>query len=56
MVDLETGRAARVKTVLAAWGLTPDLRDTFRHHRLWATRPAEMLPLVLKHSRNGKAA
>lgn len=56
MVDLETGRAARVKTVLAAWGLTPELRENFRHHRLWATRPSEMLALVLSHSPNGKAA
>lgn len=56
MVDLETGRAARVKTVLAAWGLTPELREGFRHHRLWATRPSEMLALVLSHSPNGKAA
>jgi pyrophosphatase PpaX len=56
MVDLETGRAARVRTVLAVWGLTPELRETFRHHRLWATRPSEMLALVLNHSPNGKAA
>ncbi len=56
MVDLETGRAARVRTVLAAWGLTPELREAFRHHRLWATRPSEMLALVLPHSPNGKAA
>jgi phosphoglycolate phosphatase-like HAD superfamily hydrolase len=47
MVDLQTGRAARVRTVLAAWGLTPELRATFRRHRLWATRPSEMLALVL---------
>jgi HAD superfamily hydrolase (TIGR01549 family) len=47
MVDLETGRAARVRTVLAAWGLTPELRAAFRRHRLWATRPSEMLALVL---------
>ena len=47
MVDLETGRAARVRTVLAAWGLTADLRATFRSHRLWATRPSQMLALVL---------
>jgi pyrophosphatase PpaX len=47
MVDLETGRAARVRTVLAAWGLTPELRAAFPRHRLWATRPAEMLPMVL---------
>src|SRR3981081_366162 len=26
MVDLKTGRGARVRTVLAAWGLTPELR------------------------------
>ena len=47
MVDLQTGRAARVRTVLAAWGLTPELRAGFRRHRLWATRPSEMLALVL---------
>ena len=47
MVDLKTGRAARVRTVLAAWGLTPEFRAAFRHHRLWAMRPAEMLALVL---------
>jgi pyrophosphatase PpaX len=47
MVDLQTGRAARVRTVLAAWGLTPELRAGYRWHRLWATRPSEMLPLVL---------
>jgi len=56
MVDLETGRAARVKTVLAAWGLTPELRVAFRSHRLWATRPSEMLALALHPSPNGKAA
>ncbi|HXN03432.1 MAG TPA: HAD-IA family hydrolase [Candidatus Acidoferrum sp.] len=47
MVDLQTGRAARVRTVLAAWGLTPELRAAFRRHRLCATRPSEMLALVL---------
>ena len=47
MVDLETGGAARVRTVLAAWGLTPDLRATFGRHRLLATRPSEMLAMVL---------
>ena len=47
MVDLETGRAARVRTVLAAWGLTPEARAAFRHHRLWAIRPSQMLAMVL---------
>jgi len=47
MVDLETGRAARVRTVLAAWGLTPEARAEFRHHRLWAIRPSQMLAMVL---------
>lgn len=47
MVDLETGRAARVRTVLAAWGLTPELRATLGRHRLQATRPSEMLAMVL---------
>jgi pyrophosphatase PpaX len=47
MVDLQTGRAARVRTVLAAWGLTTELRAAFRRHRLWATRPSEMLALML---------
>jgi hypothetical protein len=27
--------------------LTPELRAAFRRHRLWATRPSEMLALVL---------
>ena len=47
MVDLKTGRAARVRTVLAAWGVTPEFRAAFRQHKLWATRPADMLALVL---------
>jgi phosphoglycolate phosphatase-like HAD superfamily hydrolase len=47
MVDLQTGRAARVRTVLAAWGLTPEARAAFRHHRLWAVRPSQMLAMVL---------
>lgn len=53
MVDLKTGRAARVRTVLAAWGLSPELRASFRRHRLWATRPSEMLALVLSPNGNG---
>ena len=56
MVDLETGRAARVRTVLAAWGLAPELRDQFKDHPLWATRPSQMLHLVLPHPNgNGRA-
>src|SRR5207248_4591558 len=47
MVDLKTGRAARVRTVLAAWGLSPEFRAAFRRHKLWATRPSEMLALLL---------
>ena len=47
MVDLKTGRAARVRTVLAAWGLSPEFRAAFRRHRLWATRPSQMLAMVL---------
>ena len=47
MVDLKTGRAARVRTVLAAWGLSPEFRAAFTRHRLWATRPSEMLALLL---------
>ncbi|HEY9287278.1 MAG TPA: HAD-IA family hydrolase [Candidatus Dormibacteraeota bacterium] len=53
LVDLQTGRAARVRTVLAAWGLSPEFRAAFRRHRLWATRPSEMLPLVLTPNGNG---
>jgi len=56
MVDLETGRAARVRTVLAAWGLSAELRATFRRHRLWATRPSEMLALVLTGNGHKRAA
>jgi pyrophosphatase PpaX len=47
IVDLKTGRAARVRTVVAAWGLQPEMRADFPRHRLWAIRPSEMLPLVL---------
>jgi len=53
MVDLETGRAAQVRTVLAAWGLAPELRDEFKDHPLWATRPSDMLALVLPVPPNG---
>jgi pyrophosphatase PpaX len=54
VVDLQTGRAARVRTVVAAWGLQPEMRADFPGHRLWATRPSEMLSLVLSHAnRNG---
>lgn len=53
MVDLKTGRAARVRTVLAAWGLSPEFRAAFRRHRLWATRPSEMLAMVLAPNGNG---
>ena len=53
MVDLETGRAARVRTVLAAWGLTPEMAAGFRRHRLRALHPRELLALVLLTSRNG---
>src|ERR1700687_2233377 len=45
--DWITVRAARGRTVLAAWGLPPEPRAAFRRHRLWATRPSEMLALVL---------
>ena len=47
VVDLQTGRAARVRTVVAAWGLQPEMRADFPRHRLWASRPSEMLTIVL---------
>ena len=53
MVDLQTGRAARVRTVLAAWGLSPEFRAAFRRHKLWATRPSQMLAMVLTPNGNG---
>src|SRR5713101_2305971 len=56
MVDLKTGRADRVRTVLAAWGLTPELRAAFSGHRLRATRPSEMLALVLNGNGHKRAA
>jgi pyrophosphatase PpaX len=52
-VDLQTGRAARVRTVLAAWGLTPEFRKELEDHRLRVLRPSEMLALALFPSRNG---
>ncbi len=53
MVDLQTGRAARVRTVLAAWGLPPEMEASFRRHRLRALHPRELLALVLATSPNG---
>jgi pyrophosphatase PpaX len=53
MVDLETGRAAKVRTVLAGWGLTPETRVGLEHHRLWAARPSDMLELVMPSHANG---
>jgi phosphoglycolate phosphatase-like HAD superfamily hydrolase len=52
-VDMQTGRAAQVRTVLAAWGLKPEMRDEFKDHPLWASRPSDMLALVLPTSPNG---
>ncbi len=46
-VDLETGRAARVRTVLATWGLPAESRALLDYHRLQATRPSDMLALAL---------
>jgi len=56
VVDVQTGRAARVRTIVAAWGLHPDMRADFPRHRLWATRPSEMLSLILAPAQvNGHA-
>jgi phosphoglycolate phosphatase-like HAD superfamily hydrolase len=47
MVDLQAGESARIKTVLAAWGLAPEIRASFKHHKLWAVRPSRLLELAL---------
>jgi pyrophosphatase PpaX len=52
-VDLQTGKAARVRTVLATWGLSPEFRKELEKHPLRALRPSEMLALALLHWPNG---
>ena len=52
-VDLQTGRAARVRTALATWGLPPDFRKELQNHRLRVLKPSEMLALALLKSPNG---
>src|SRR5207245_5767296 len=44
MVDLETGRAARVRTVLAAWGRPPGAAGASGDRRRWARGPCTVLP------------
>ncbi len=46
LVDMEAGRRAQVRTVLAAWGLRPALRSTVNGHFPKVLSPRELLPLV----------
>ncbi len=53
LVDMETGRAARVRTVLAAWGHSAEMNGEFARYRLRALRPRELLALIDDLSPNG---
>ena len=53
LVDMETGHAARVRTVLAAWGHSADMNGEFARYRLRAWRPRELLAMVDGLSPNG---
>ncbi len=46
LVDMETGQAARVRTVLAAWGHSAEMNGEFARYRLRALRPRDLLPLI----------
>ncbi len=52
-VDLETGRAARVRTVLAAWGHSPEIAAAFRGRRLRVLSPRDLLELISLPDGNG---
>ena len=53
VVDMQTGLAARVRTVLAAWGHSADMNGEFARYRLRALRPRELLALVDSLGPNG---
>lgn len=53
LVDMETGHAARVRTVLAAWGHSADMNGEFARYRLRAHRPHQLLALIDQRSPNG---
>lgn len=53
LVDMETGHAARVRTVLAAWGHSVEMNGEFAGYRLRALRPRELLALIDDLGPNG---
>jgi len=53
LVDMETGQAARVRTVLAAWGHSAEMNGEFARYRLRALRPRDLLALVDDLGPNG---
>jgi len=52
-VDLATGRAARVRTVLAAWGHSTEMAGGLGRHRLRALTPRDVLSLLTLSRGNG---
>jgi HAD superfamily hydrolase (TIGR01549 family) len=53
VVDMETGQAAQVRTVLAAWGHSADMNGEFSRYSLRARRPRELLGLIDDLNPNG---
>jgi HAD superfamily hydrolase (TIGR01549 family) len=54
VVDMETGQAAQVRTVLAAWGHSADMNGEFSRYSLRARRPRELLGLIDELNSNGR--
>lgn len=53
LVDMETGHAAHVRTVLAAWGHSAETNGEFSRYRLRALHPRELLALTDHLGPNG---
>jgi pyrophosphatase PpaX len=53
LVDMQTGHAARVRTVLAAWGHSTEMNGEYARYRLRALRPRELLALIEDLGPNG---
>jgi hypothetical protein len=50
---MQTGEAARVRTVLAAWGHTAEMNGEFARYRLRALRPRDLLAHLGQLGANG---
>lgn len=53
LVDMETGHAARVRTVLASWGHSAEMNREFSGYRVRVQRPRQLLALMDDPSPNG---